>query len=73
MKRYSFVVQLVVFKFGKGCGALLSLVTSLEINLVIVGAMFLISAPLHLVVIYYSKLLVYKVYIMPTFFVDDYE
>ena len=64
-------MQWIVYQFGMGCGALLSLATSVEVNLIIVGAMYLVSVPLYLIVVYCSKPLVHKVYEIPAFFVDE--
>ena len=71
MKRYSFSLQWIVFQFGMGSGALLSLTMPVKANLIIVGGMFLISVPLHLIVIYCTKLRVHKVYEIPMFFIDE--
>lgn len=61
----------MVFQLGMGCGALLSLTTMVKMNLMIVGAMYMISVPLYLIMVYCSKPPVYKVYEMPTFFEDE--
>lgn len=69
--RYSFAVQFMVFQLGIGSSALLSLATPVKTNLVIVGAMFLIAVPLHLIAVHCFKPLVHKVYEIPTFFADE--
>lgn len=69
--RYSFAIQWIVYQFGMASNALLSLAMPVELNLIIIGTMFLVFVPLYLVVIYCSKPLVHKVYETPVFFVDE--
>ena len=69
--RYAFALQFIVFQFGMGSAALLNLVTSVEVNLMILGAMFLTSVPLHEIVIHYSNPPVHKMYELPVFYVDE--
>jgi len=69
--RYSFAMQWTMFQFGMGSSALLSLMLPVKVNLIIVGVIFLIAVPLHLIAICCFVPLVHKVYEMPTFFVDE--
>ena len=69
--RYSFAIYRIVALVAMGFSALLSLVISVKVNLIILCAMFLIFAPLHLMITCCSDPLPYIFNEVPIYFIDE--
>ena len=68
---HSFVVYRVVYLFGIGSSTLLNLALPVKLNLIILCAMFLIFAPLHLMITCCSDPRPYTFNEVPLFFIDE--
>ena len=69
--KYSFSIYRMVLLVAMGFSALLSLVISVKVNLIILCAMFLMFAPLHLMITCCSDPLPYVFNEVPIYFIDE--